>query len=213
MSDHHLRIDAARPEAEAIRRAASCIRTGGAVVFPTRCLYGLAVDARSEAAIERMFAIKKRPPDKPVSVLISQLQQVKTLATSISPAAGRIIQRFWPGKVTVVFEAQPEVSALLTAGSGKIGIRLAAHPVAAALTRQVGFPITATSANLSGQPGCHRIEDLDAPVRKDADLILDAGMLQEGMGSTVVDASGDTIVVLRQGVVPQKEILDIALTP
>ena len=119
------------------------------------------------------------------------------------------MKRFWPGRVTLVFEASGKVPDYLMAGTGKIGIRLAGHPAAAALVAAVQGPVTGTSANLSGQPGCHRIEDLPPAVVEQLDLILDAGPLQGGHGSTVVDVSGNTPTVLREGAVSKNEIMAI----
>ncbi|MCK7504913.1 MAG: Sua5/YciO/YrdC/YwlC family protein [Desulfobacterales bacterium] len=109
------------------------------------------------------------------------------------------MQRFWPGRLTLVLDARPGLPARLTAGTGKIGIRLAAHPVARALAEAVAQPITGTSANLSGGSGCRQIAELDPRIARQVDLILDGGALKGGVGSTVVDVTGETPVVIREG--------------
>ena len=190
-----------------IQEASEIIRKGGVVGFPTRCLYGLGADAFNPDAVERIFQIKQRPVEKPILILIDSPSQLERLVTHISGSANVIMKRFWPGRVTLVFDASAEVPDTLTAGTGKIGIRLAGHPVAAALARAVKGPITGTSANVSGFPGCHQIEDLQPAVTEQLDLILDTGPLRGGRGSTVVDVSGDIPRVLREGVVSKKEIL------
>jgi len=201
------KINPTNPDPDIIQEAAGVIRNGGVIVFPTRCLYGLGADAFNPAAVERIFKIKQRPAEKPILILIDDPKRLERLVTHISDAARAIMERFWPGRVTLVFDAGAEVPDTLTAGTGKIGIRLAGHPVAAALARAIQGPITGTSANLSGQPGCHQIEDLQPGVAEHLDLILDAGSLKGGRGSTVVDVTGEIPRVLREGAVSEEEIL------
>jgi len=119
-------------------RAADAVRAGGVVCFPTRCLYGLGADARNEAALRRIFEIKQRPPDMPLLVLISHSAQMAALAERVPPAAQLLMERFWPGRLTIVLPALPDLPPVLTAGKGKIGIRLAGHPVARALVEAIG---------------------------------------------------------------------------
>lgn len=201
------KINPTAPEPEIIAEAAAMIRRGGVVVFPTRCLYGLGADALDPDAIEKIFKIKRRPADNPIPVLIHCRRQLDSLAARITPAAAAIMQAFWPGRVTLVFEARAALSDRLTAGTGKIGVRLAGHPVAAALVRQVGSPVTATSANLSGRPGCRQVQDLDPPVAGQVDLVLDAGRLEGGVGSTIVDVTEDPPRILREGRVTAADVL------
>ncbi len=176
------------------------------VIFPTRCLYGLAVDASDPKAIDKIFQIKKRLHDKPILVLIPHRAAVAQLAEEIPATAEKIMQRFWPGQVTIVFQAKKNVPIGLTAGTGKIGIRQPGHPVAAALVKTLNRPITGTSANLSMQNGCARIETMDMTIQTSADLILDAGPLAGGQGSTVVDVTQNPPVIVREGVVPAHHI-------
>lgn len=201
------KINPTNPDPDIIQAAADIIRNGGVIAFPTRCLYGLGADAFNPEAVERIFKIKQRPAENPILILIDDPKRLERLVAHISDAAKVILEHFWPGRVTLVFDASAEVPDYLTAGTGKIGIRLAGHPVAAALARAIQGPITGTSANLSGQPGCHQIEDLQPGVAEHLNLILDAGPLKGGQGSTVVDVTGEVPRVLREGVVTEKEIL------
>jgi L-threonylcarbamoyladenylate synthase len=200
-------VDPRAPKAETIGLAAVAIRDGGVVCFPTRCLYGLGADAFNPAAVERVFDIKQRPADMPLLVLINSPAQMDGLAKSIPRVAHVLMQRFWPGRLTLVLEAEDSIPARLTAGTGKIGIRLAAHPVARALVEAVAKPITGTSANLSGGTGCRQISELDPHIRRQVDLILDGGPLKGGVGSTVVDVTGEAPVVIREGEVSKPEIM------
>ncbi len=192
-------IDPQRPDPDLIAAAAETIRDGGMVVIPTRHLYGLAVDALNAAAVQKVFAVKGRPSDKPLLILVKSRAAVSAQVASIPPAARRLMDRFWPGRLTIVFQASDVLPAGLTGGSGKIGIRLPAHPVCRALVQQLPIPVTATSANLSGQGGCHRIEDLAPSLLEAVDMVLDAGPLPPGPGSTVVDATQTPPLILRSG--------------
>ncbi len=198
-SDNLRRIDPGRPEPGIIEEAAGAIAAGKVVVFPTRCLYGLGVDAFDARAVEQVFALKQRPEHKPVLVLIPNRQEVSRLATRVPEAARRLMDEIWPGDLTLVFLARPEVPEILTAGTGKIGIRLPGHPVAAALIEAIDRPITGTSANLSGAPGVAQVQNLAGEIADHVDLILDAGPLKGGVGSIVVDVSVDPPKILREG--------------
>ena len=169
------------------------------VVIPTRHLYGLAVDALDAAAVQKVFAVKGRPADKPLLILVKSRAAVAAQVASIPAAARRLMDRFWPGRLTLVFQAADVFPTALTGGSGKIGIRRPAHPVCRALVKLLPNPVTATSANLSGQAGCHRVADLAPALRAAADMILDAGPLPPGPGSTVVDVTAAPPCILRTG--------------
>ena len=195
------------PEPESLSEAAAVIKQGGVIVFPTRCLYGLGADAMNPDAIERIIEIKQRPQDNPILVLIDSENQLEMLVEKIPPTADAIMEAFWPGRVTLVFDARDTLPDSLTAQSGKIGVRLPGHPVAAAMVRQVKGPLTGTSANLSGRPGCYRLPDLDPQIAGQVDLVLDAGALQGGVGSTVVDVTEEPPRILREGEVTAGQIL------
>jgi L-threonylcarbamoyladenylate synthase len=190
-----------------IHQAAQIINDGGVVVYPTRSLYGLGVDIFNAKAVRRIYSIKKRPEDKPLSVLVKNRKALDALVKTVSTDASALIECFWPGKLTLVLEASAIVPDHLTAGTGKIGVRCPGYPVASALVKAAGHPITATSANLSGHAGCAHISELDASVRETADMILDGGMLCGGTGSTVVDVTADYPVILREGSITTKKIL------
>jgi L-threonylcarbamoyladenylate synthase len=207
-----VQVDPQHPAAAAITKAVAAVRAGGVIAFPTRCLYGLGADAFNADAVERIFEIKQRSPQNPILILIDQTSRLERLVAHVSPAAARIMDHFWPGRITLVFKAGEAVPPYLTAGSGKIGIRLPGHPVAAALVRALQSPLTGTSANLSGRPGCRRIEDLEFQIAGKLDLILDAGPLKGDVGSTVVDVTVDPPKVLREGEVSGAEIMTILET-
>ncbi len=209
VSDKVRKINCANPETEIIAEAARIIRNGGVVVFPTRSLYGLGADAFNANAVNRIFDIKQRPSNKPILVLIKDKDELDRLAALVPPAATAIMKRFWPGMVSIVFQAKEGLSAKLTAGTKKIGIRLPGHNIAYKLVKAADGPITGTSANLSGSAGCFQVNDLDEKIVGSVDLILDAGPLKGGAGSTVVDVTGETSLILRQGELSQKDIFNV----
>ena len=203
-----IKVAPVNPAPEAIKKAAAVIKAGGTIAYPTRGLYGLGTDACNAGAVAAVFSIKQRSTQKPILILIDHPKRLEQLVTHVPKIAADIMRQFWPGRVTLVFEAGADVSSDLTGGSKKIGIRLPGHPVAAALVEAVAGPITGTSANLSGGPGCHRIGDLEPQVAHRLDLILDAGLLAGGRGSTVVDVTeGNRPIVLREGVISARDIM------
>jgi L-threonylcarbamoyladenylate synthase len=199
-------VSATRPDDAVIAQAAQTIRGGGVVVFPTHGLYGLGADPFNTAAVERVFAIKGRQAKKALLVLIADMPSLERVAMPPSTRTLDAMRRFWPGRVTFVLRAPKELPPALTGFSDKIGVRLVAHPVAAALVRAVGAPVTGTSANISGSGGCAAIEAMDAGLLDRVDLVLDAGVLAGGPGSTVIDVTGPKPRVLRVGALPAEEI-------
>jgi L-threonylcarbamoyladenylate synthase len=201
-----LSVDPESPDPDAITRAAALIKTGGLVVFPTSSFYGLGAQALNPAAVERVFQVKKRDPEKPLLILIASRTDLDALVRSIPETAKRLMRSFWPGSLTLVFEAADRLPPNLTGYTRKIGIRLAGHPVATLLTKAVGTPITGTSANLSGHAACRAVADLEPHLRDQVDLVVDAGRLRGGEGSTVVDVTADTAKILREGAIDAGKI-------
>jgi L-threonylcarbamoyladenylate synthase len=204
----HLIIDPRNPEEEALSEAARILREGGIVAFPTETFYGLGVDARQEAAVEKIFRIKGRNVRNPISVIVDSEREVLPLVAAMPEEARILMQRFWPGPLTLVFSAAPSVSSHLTCGSGKIGIRVSSHTVARLLAKRIAGPLTATSANLSGGQECSTAEDVIHLFGDRLDAIIDGGPTLGGMGSTILDITVYPPLVLRAGAVSLTEILD-----
>ena len=200
-------IDPRLPLPGQVAAAVDILDRGGVIVFPTQGLYGLGADALNALAVDRIFAIKQRAFGNPLLVLVPERDAVCDVASEVPPAAIRLMDRFWPGRVTIVLKALSRLPNNLVAGTGRIGVRVSGHPVARTLVSMFGKPITGTSANISGRTGCYRIEDLDQRVSAQLDMILDAGPLDGGRGSTVVDVTGDSPVIIREGAVSRQEIL------
>jgi L-threonylcarbamoyladenylate synthase len=196
-------IDVKTPDAleAGLAQAAEIILSGGIVALPTESFYGLAVNAMDEGAIRRLLAAKKIRDSHPILLLLSGPEAVERLVREIPPPALRLMDRFWPGGLTLVLEAGEHISPLLTAGTGKIGVRLSSHPIAAGLARKVGLPITGTSANVTGEPPCTSAEEVLQAVSESVEAILDGGTTEGGKGSTVLDVTVDPPKILREGMV------------
>jgi len=187
--------------------AAGILKSGGLVAYPTESFYGLAADAANETAIRRLFYLKRREAGEPVLLLIPAVESLEHYAAHVSETAIRLMGAFWPGGLTIVFEAQKEVSTLLTAGTGKIGIRLSSHPVATALAQAMGSAITGTSANISGESPCNTAHGVLCAFGKGVDKILDGGETPGEKPSTILDMATRPYTVLREGIVTREMLL------
>jgi L-threonylcarbamoyladenylate synthase len=203
-----IRINPEKPEPDRIGEAVAILKSGGVIAFPTETLYGLGADARNETAIEKIFEIKGRDFKNPILVVIGDRGHLKALAADIPLQARKLMDRFWPGPLTIVFRAAPPVSPKLTAGSGKIGIRLTSHPVAMAIAERLGGPLTATSANLSGAPECSSAAEVLSQLEGKLDGVVDGGQTPGGKGSTIVDITVIPEKILREGVIAASLIQD-----
>jgi L-threonylcarbamoyladenylate synthase len=201
-----IQVDPLNPRNDHINATSQIIKNGGVIVFPTQYLYGLGADALNDKAVDRIFEIKQRSYDKPFLVLIPNRKDLTKFVQHGSLTAEHIMNCFWPGAVTLIFKAKDTLPTNLTADTGKIGIRMPHHPVALALSMAVGVPLTATSANITGDLGCSTVSDIDPRISDKVDLILDAGPLKGGIGSTVVDVNVDPPIILREGAIPAKDI-------
>ena len=189
-----------------IEKAAQWILQGKVIAYPTETFYGLGADALDVEALQKIFKVKERERDKPLLLLVSDRTWLPGLVKNIPRRAGPLMERFWPGPLTLVFEASPHLPPLLTANTGKIGLRISSHPVARALVRIVGRAITATSANVSGQPGASEAGEVLRSLGKRVGVILDGGKTPGGLGSTVVDVSGVSPRIIRQGALARAEL-------
>jgi L-threonylcarbamoyladenylate synthase len=197
---------------ETIELAASIIRDGGLVAFPTETVYGLGADAMNENAVRKIFEAKGRPADNPCIVHVDSRAMLDRVATGVGDKAERLIQRFWPGPLTLVLERMPEVAPSVSAGLSTVAVRMPRNNIALELIRAARTPIAAPSANTSGRPSpttaAHVFEDLDGRI----DMILDGGSTKIGIESTVLDVTTDPPMILRPGWVT-KEMLGEAIGP
>ncbi len=186
---------------KSILQAVRILKEGGVVAFPTETCYGLAVDPDNEKALSRLFQVKKRPFYKPVLVLIHDLSLLKFLISTVPPAYEPLMKKYWPGPLTLIFPARKDLSPYLTGGTETVGIRISPHPLAQALGRSFGRAMTATSANLSGQPPSKLVSDIHGYFNENIDYILDGGKTPAGPCSTIIGLHKDELCLLRPGAV------------
>lgn len=217
MKSEVIKIDKNDIDLYKLRYAAGIIKSGGLVAFPTETVYGLGADALNEEAVKSIFTAKGRPSDNPLIVHIADKSDVKRLVRGITSDAALLMDRFWPGPLTLVMDRSDEVPGIITAGLGTVAVRMPAHPVALALIKLSGLPVAAPSANISGKPSPttakHVIEDLSGRV----DVIIDAGSCEVGLESTVLDITVQPPVILRPGGVTPAQlgqvIKDVGIDP
>ncbi|MBI3595698.1 MAG: threonylcarbamoyl-AMP synthase [Nitrospirae bacterium] len=206
-----VKIDPSYPESgpslEAVEEAVQRIRSGGIIAFPTETFYGLGVDPFNATAVEQLFAVKGREPGKPILIVIDEFKRAEGIIGAVSPESWSLIRKFWPGPLTLLFAASSRLPSALTGGTGKVGIRIPSHPVALRLLRAVGQPITATSANRSGEPGATSASRVQETLGAHLDLIIDGGETPGGTGSTIVDTSFHPPRLIREGKIPFHEVI------
>jgi L-threonylcarbamoyladenylate synthase len=193
-------------ETEPIRQAAGMIRQGGVVAFPTETVYGLGADALNPLAVARVFEIKDRPYFDPLIVHIADRNEMSRLVTGFPPDAEKLIQRCWPGPLTIILFKTEEVPDLVTAGLPTVAIRMPRHPMALRLIEEAGCPIAAPSANPFGYVSPTTADHVREQLGDRVDLILDGGPCEVGLESTILSFSGEKPRVLRFGGMPLEEI-------
>jgi L-threonylcarbamoyladenylate synthase len=196
-----------RADAVGISEAATVVRDGGIVAIPTDTLYGLAADPFRAAAVARVFEAKGRPDDRPLPLVAADVTQVETQLGRLTPTARALANAFWPGPLTLLVDAPPSVADAVTAGTGRVGVRVPAHKVPQALCRTCGTLLTATSANLAGQPATDDPEHVVRVLGERVDLVLDDGKTPGGAPSTIVDVTSGVPRLVRPGAIDWEEVL------
>ncbi len=191
----------------AVEEAAAVIRAGGVVAIPTDTLYGLAADPFDRAAVARVFDIKGRAAGQALPLVAADLRQVLDHIGALGPLARQLANSFWPGPLTLVLAAPPAIVPEVTGGTATVGVRVPAHEVTRALCRACDRPVTATSANLSGEPPSANPDDVARAIGAKIDLVLDAGPTPGGPPSTIVDVTGASPRLLRAGAIPWDDVL------
>jgi L-threonylcarbamoyladenylate synthase len=191
------------PQRIHVQKAATLLRTGGLVAFPTETVYGLGADALNPKAVARIFKAKDRPNWDPLIVHVRDLAMAQSLSNNF-PAT--LAEKFWPGPLTLVVEKAARVPDEVTAGRPNVALRMPRHPVATMLLAEAGVPIAAPSANKFGRPSPTRAEHVVEDLGKDVDLILDAGPTPMGVESTVLDTTQTPPAILRPGGVTREQL-------
>jgi L-threonylcarbamoyladenylate synthase len=201
-----IKVDKNNIDLEKISHAAKVLKNGGLVAFPTETVYGLGANALDEGAVKKIFTAKGRPSDNPLIVHIADKSSLGSIVRETSSNASILMDRFWPGPLTLVLKKSEIIPSVITAGLDTVAVRMPSHPVALALIKESGLPIAAPSANTSGRPSPthakHVIGDLEGKV----DVILDAGSADVGLESTVLDATIIPPMILRPGGVTWEQL-------
>ena len=208
MSPHTfvMKVSPKAPQKKLILTAAEVLRRGGLVAFPTETVYGLGADAFNADAVKQIFVAKGRPLDNPIIVHIASVADLKALTTHVPEEASRLIEKFWPGPLTLILQKSPDVPDDVTGGLDTVAVRMPQNKIALALIKALGHPIAAPSANLSGRPSGttagHVLQDFAGKI----DMILDGGPVTVGVESTVLDLSRKPPAILRPGAVTQEDL-------
>ncbi|KPJ99682.1 MAG: translation factor Sua5 [Desulfobacterales bacterium SG8_35] len=193
-----------------LNRAVAVLNGGGVVAFPTETYYGLAVDPMNPLALSHLFSIKQRDISKAILTLVDDRESLSSLVQDIPSLYEPLMKEFWPGPLTLIFPARVNLPTLLTAGTSTIGVRQSSHPFARQLLRAFGRPLTATSANVSGGPAATDAYEVKAQFGSKIDMIFDGGRTPGAAGSTIIGLEAGRLKLIRAGVIPFKEILQVS---
>src|SRR5262245_20324364 len=199
-------VDREAPQRDAIQEAAAWIRNGGVVAIPTDTLYGLACDPFRADGVARVFAVKGRAGDQALPLIVADLAQVAAHLGELPPIGARLAERFWPGPLTLIVTAPAAIVRDVTGGTGTVGVRVPANDVARAIAAAAGHPITATSANLSGQPATPDPDTVERTLGDRIDLLIDTGATRGGAASTIVDLTSPEPRLIRTGAISWDDI-------
>lgn len=194
-----LSIDPISPQLAPLKEAVKSLWRGKLVAFPTETFYGLGANALDPDAVARIFRVKERSEDKPLPVFVTSIAMAESLARRIPAAARSLMERFWPGPLTLVLASAPHLPPALTARTRTVGLRIPSHPVALGLVRAAELPITASSANLSGAAPPTEAEMVTRTLGRRIDLVLDGGSTPGGPPSTILDCTVEPFRLLRPG--------------
>ncbi|MFQ5443252.1 MAG: L-threonylcarbamoyladenylate synthase [Nitrospinales bacterium] len=210
-----IKINFSQPQDSQIhlKEIAEVLNAGGVIGFPTDTFYGLGVDPFNAGAVKEIFNIKNRPADKPLLVLISSLKQLRTLVRDISPTAKQLIDAFWPGPLTILFPSASHLPENITAGPGKIGVRLPSNEFTRRLIESLGHPLTAPSANFSGEKNPTIAAEVARTFTSKISLVVDGGETLGGKESTIVDATVSPPTLIREGAISKERIDEILECP
>ncbi|MDO5714110.1 MAG: L-threonylcarbamoyladenylate synthase [Tissierellia bacterium] len=193
-------------DTDKIKKAANALQEGKLVVFPTETVYGLGADGRYQETVDKIFKAKGRPGDNPLILHVGREEQVEELVLEIPQAAKDCMIMFWPGPLTIIFNKNPDVPENVTAGLDTVAIRMPSHPIAEAILKEANIPVAAPSANVSGRPSPTKVDHVKEDLMGKVDMIVDGGITDVGIESTVLDVTVDPPMVLRPGSVTVEEL-------
>jgi L-threonylcarbamoyladenylate synthase len=196
-------------KAEGLIEAVAALERGDVIAFPTETLYGLGADALNAAAVEKVFQLKGRDPTNPIPVLFADRVMLGRLVLDVPSLAETLIAHFWPGPLTIVLPARREIPQPLVNAAGGVGVRISSQPIANELVQALGHPLTATSANPSGQPAARTVNQAKEYFSTNIEICIDGGSLTSITGSTVIEIAGDRIKIIREGDIARSKIEEV----
>lgn len=204
------KINLDRPDERLIRMAVDTIEKGGVVAFGTETVYALGADAFNKEAVKKIYRMKKRDPQNPLSIFVKGPQEVTEYVHKSRPVSEFLMKEFWPGPLTLIFESKYEPLSHVMAGSNKLGVMVSSHNLVNVLLARCGVPLTATSANVSGRRSCTSASAVRYYFNNRIELILDCGRSNCPFPSSVVDLASEDIHLLRQGAISLSQIRKVA---
>jgi L-threonylcarbamoyladenylate synthase len=194
------------PRVEDFYPAIEALTRGDVIVFPTETLYGLGADALNEAAVAKVLSLKGREADNPISVLVANQSMLRSLVTDIPAAAQLLMNRYWPGPLTLVLPGRKDIPKPLSNPAGGIAVRISSQPIATLLVRALGRPVTATSANPSGKEPARTVEEAKTYFAEQIRVYVDGGTLTSKSGSTVLEVMENRFRIIREGEISAFEL-------
>ena len=193
---------------KSLKEPAQIIQNGGIVVFPTETVYGIGTNGLDEKAIEKLYNIKQRPFSKPISLLVSNMEMINKLAKDITELEYKLMEKFFPGPLTIILKKKEIVPNILTANTQMVGIRMPEGIIAKKLIEYANVPIATPSANISGKPVGINMQEIKQYFGNKVDYYIDGGENKTGIGSTIVKIVDGKPEILREGAITKKQIFD-----
>ena len=189
-----------------LKQAAELIKQGKIVVFPTETVYGIGTNGLNANAVKKLYEVKKRPINKPISLLVADIKMVEQIAKDITEIEYKIMEKFFPGPLTIILKKKDIIPDIVTAGQDTVGVRMPSGEIARNLVEIAGVPIAAPSANISGEPSGTNLQEIKKHLKENVDYFIDGGESELGIASTIVQVVNGEITILRQGNITLEQI-------
>ncbi len=192
-----------------LKEPAEIIRSGGIVIFPTETVYGIGANGLDEKAVDKLYKVKNRPLNKPISLLVSNMEMIEKITKNISNKEYKLMNKFFPGPFTIILKKKNIIPDIVTSGGDTVGIRMPSGEIARKLVEYANVPIATPSANISGKPSGTNIDSIIRDFEGKVDYIIDGGESKIGIASTIVQVVNEEIHILREGIISRENVLNI----
>lgn len=194
-----------------LKKSAEIIRNSGIVVFPTETVYGIGTNSLNKNAVAKLYEVKQRPLNKPISLLVNNIDMINKIAKDISELEYALIKEFFPGPLTIILKKKDIVPDIVTSNSDTVGVRMPSNEIALKLIEFSGVPLATPSANISGKPSGTNLNDIINDFNKKVDLFINGGPSKIGLSSTIVKVINGIPHILRQGSITEEQIKNVSL--